>query len=275
MGLARTVAEPLWQAARTAKEAIQGKEDDQPSTSLLYLNVPIWIAPKEATYRVGTEGLTMIPEYVRVQDFVYVTTGAEPKIRAFMFDAAKQDWEAYIGYAGDALDWEALTKETRRADGVYLTTYTPAGLRFLEAGAILEAGDGPLDPGAALASFEDEILLLDYQLVPSGEGLVVELWWHSLEVPDRDIILFAHAVDTEGQLVAQADGYPLQGLSPPMRWLPGDQVHDIRNITLPEDLDPTQITLLVGWYDTTTGDRLTATDQYGQPVPNDAISLTP
>jgi hypothetical protein len=126
-----------------------------------------------------------------------------------------------------------------------------------------------------LASFEDQILLLDYQLAPSNEGLVVELWWHSLEVPERDITLFAHAIDSEGQLVAQADGYPLQGLSPPMRWLPGDQIHDIRYIVLPEDFDPTQLTLLVGWYDTTTGDRLTATDQNGQPIPSDAVPLMP
>lgn len=275
MGLARTVAEPLWQAARAAQDAVQGTEGEHRSISLLYLNVPIWIAPKEATYRVGTEGLTMIPEYVRVQDFVYVTTGAEPRIRAFMFDATKQDWEAYIGYAGEALDWEALTKETRRADRVYLTAYTPAGLRFLEAGAIHDAGHSPLDPAAALASFDSQILLLDYQLAPSDEGMVVELWWHSLGVPDRDITLFAHAVDPNGQLVAQADGYPLQGLSPPTHWLAGDQVHDIRYITLPDDLDPQQITLLVGWYDTTTGVRLTAFDQYGQPVPNDAVPLRP
>jgi hypothetical protein len=276
MGLANTLVTPLWQAARAAQDAVRETDDRPSSISLLYLNVPIWIAPKEAIYRVGTEGLTMIPEYVRVQDFVYVTTGAEPTIRAFMFDAAKQDWEAYIGYAGDGLDWEGLTQELRRADAVYLTTYTPSGLRFLEAGAIiLGPGELPADPTLALASFDGQILLLDYQLARTNEGLVAHLWWHGLQVPDRDITLFAHLLDASGQLVAQADGYPLQGLSPPARWLPGEQVHDIRYFTLPGDRALEQLTLLVGWYDTNTGDRLTAFDLHGQPVPNNAVPLAP
>jgi hypothetical protein len=275
MALACTVAAPLWQAARAAQDAVQQAQDGDRPGSLLYLNLPVWIAPKEATYRVGTEGLTFIPEYVRVQDFVYVTTGAEPTIRAFMFDAAKQDWEAYIGYAGDGLDWEGLTKEIRQAGGVYLTTYTPTGLRFLAAGAILGPGDILADPKTPLASFDGQITLLDYQLVPSDEGMVLDLWWQGLQLPDRDITLFAHLLDANGQLIAQADGYPLLGLSPPLRWLPGDRVHDIRYFTLPANLAREQVTLLVGWYDTNTGDRLSAFDRHGQPVPNNAVPLAP
>ncbi|MGD9148226.1 MAG: hypothetical protein PVI80_21865 [Anaerolineae bacterium] len=275
MALARTVAAPLWQAAQAAQDAAQQvQEADQP-VSLLYLNLPVWIAPKEATYRVGTEGLTFIPEYVRVQDFVYVTTGLEPTVRAFMFDAAKQDWEAYIGYGGDGLDWEDLTTEIRQASSVYLTAYSPTGLHFLEAGSLLAPGDTVADPEAALATFDGQIALLDYQLVPADEGLVVDLWWQGLQVPDSDITLFAHLIDANGQLIAQADGYPMLGLSPPMRWLPGDRVHDIRYFTLPDTVAREQVTLLVGWYDPSTGERLSAFDQHGQPVPNNAVPLVP
>jgi hypothetical protein len=268
MGLANTVAAPLWQAARAAQDS------GQPS-SLLYVNLPAWIAPKEATYRVGTEGLTFIPGYVRVQDFVYVTTGAEPTVRAFTFDDAKQGWEAYIGYAGEPLDWAGLTKEIRRAGAVYLTTYTPSGLQFVEAGALLAPGGSQGESETALATFGDQIRLLDYQFSPTDRGLVVELWWQSLQPPDGDVTLFAHLIDANGQLVAQADGYPLQGLAPPSRWLPGDRMHDIRYFTLPDNLTHEQVTLLVGWYDTNTGDRLSALDQQGQPLPDNAVSLAP
>ena len=274
VNLARTLATPLWQAAHAAQDAVREANGRDRATSLLYLNVPAWIAPKEATYRVGTEGLTFIPEYVRVQDFVYVTTGTEPRIRAFMFDPAKQDWQAYIGYAGDGLDWEGLENEIRRADGVYLTTYTPAGLQFLKAGKVASPGI-PADPGAALARFEDKVLLLDYQVAPSDEGWVLDLWWHSLQAPDTDITLFAHAYDSNGQMIAQGDGYPLLGLFPPQRWLPGEQIHDVRYITLPGDLDDKGVTLVVGWYDTATGERLKAFDLHGQPVPDDAFPLPP
>jgi hypothetical protein len=103
----------------------------------------------------------------------------------------------------------------------------------------------------------------------------VDLWWQGLQVPDKNITLFAHLIDANGQLIAQADGYPLLGLSPPVRWLPGDRVHDIRYFTLPDNVAREQVTLLVGWYDPNTGDRLNAFDQHGQPVPNNAVPLVP
>jgi len=52
-------------------------------------------------------------------------------------------------------------------------------------------------------------------------------------------------------------------------------MHDIRYFTLPDNLTHEQVTLLVGWYDTNTGDRLSALDQQGQPLPDNAVSLAP
>jgi hypothetical protein len=267
MSLANMLSAPLWQAARAA-------EREGNSGPLLYLNVPAWIAPKTPTYRVGTEGLTFIPGYVRVQDFVYVTTGAEPEIHTYMFDATKQDLEAYIGYAGTAIDWDTLTAEIRQADAVYLTTYSPEGLRFVEAGALDTVTAQP-DEGTAVAQFGEEISLLDYQLERSEDDLVVSLRWFGQELPARDITTFLHLYDSSGQLIAQGDGYPLLGLSPPTRWQATDLVRDVRYLTLPDDFDVRQYSVVVGWYDVTTGQRLTAHDAYGQRAPNDAFLLTP
>jgi hypothetical protein len=240
---------------------------------LLYVNVPAWIAPKKPTYQIGTEGLTFIPEYVRPQDFVYVTTGTEPKIRSFMFDPAKQDWPAYIGYAGTALDWPNLARQIRRADGVYRTTYSSTGLSFLEAGT-LQAG-ATTDQAAALAWFGDQIRLQDCQTESSGRQIVLHLWWYSLQVPDHDVTVFLHVYDTTGQLITQADGYPLLGLSPPQSWQPGDLVHDIRYITLPPGVTQDGYSIVVGWYDPGTGQRLPALDRQAQPAANDAIQVFP
>ena len=266
MDLANTLSAPLWQAARAAETEGDGH-------SLLYVNVPAWIAPKKPIYRIGTEGLTFIPGYVRAQDFVYVNTGVEPEIRSFMFDQVKKDQDAYIGYAGTELDWDGVAEEIRQVDGVYLTTYTPDGLRFAQAGA-LESGDAAPDLGTAEAQFEDQILLLDHKLLTSDNELVLHLWWYSLHAPDRDVTVFAHVYGKDGQLVAQADGYPLLGLFPPLQWRTGDLVHDIRNITLPPYLNDRGYTVAVGWYDTASGTRLPAFDQQGQPLAQDAVQLT-
>jgi len=265
MGLANTLSAPLWQAAHAA-------ETQDSANTLLYLNVPAWIAPKKPIYRIGTEGLTFIPGYVRVQDFVYVNTGIEPEIRAYMFDQVKKDQDAYIGYAGTELDWDSLTEEIRQVDGVYLTTYTPNALNFVHAGA-LESGDTTPDLATAAARFEDQILLLDYKLLPSEDGPILHLWWYSLQTPDTDITVFAHIYGENGQLIAQADGYPVLGAFSPPRWRPGDLVHDIRYFTLPDHLEDRDYSIAVGWYDTVTGTRLLAFDEQGQPLAQDAVYL--
>lgn len=267
MTLASAISAPLWQAVDAGESAGASKP-------LLFLNAPAWIAPKEPVYRIGTEGFTFIPEYTRVQDFVYVNSGLEPEIRSFMFDPAKQDWAAFIGYAGDGLDWQSLAQEIRAADGVYLTAYSPQVLSFLKAGAWISSGSAP-HPDVAVARFNDQTILLDYQITPGGGGLVLDLWWHSLQVPDQDMTVFVHALDQDGQLVSQADGYPLLGLFPPVHWQPGDTVHDIRYIALPARSVSGDYTIVLGWYDTTTGHRAAAYDQAGQRIAEDAVQLLP
>jgi hypothetical protein len=109
----------------------------------------------------------------------------------------------------------------------------------------------------------------------SGGELVLDLWWYGKEVPANDVTVFVHVVDQAGQLVAQGDGYPLLGLFPPLRWQPGDLVHDVRYIALPNDFVEEPYTIVVGWYDTAIGTRLPAFDGQGQPVADDAIQIFP
>jgi hypothetical protein len=264
MALATTVAAPLWQAARAA----EGYNEDD---SLLYLNVPVWIAPKQATYRVGTEGLTFIPEYVRPQDFVYVNSGREPEVRAVMFDPVKQDWSDYIGYAGEGLDPDLLADAIRGADGVYLTTYAPGELAFVAAGA-LEASTAP-QVDRPLARFDEWIQLAEAETAVAQDKLELTLRWYISQPPTAEATVFLHVYDTAGQLVAQGDGYPLAGLFPPRYWQPGDLVRDVRHVALPEDLASGEYAVVVGWYDPASGQRLPGLDGQGQPLPSNAIQI--
>jgi len=267
MTLASAVAKPLWKAVQVIEE------QEQPAP-VLYLNVPAWVAPKESTYRVGTEGLTFIPEYVRVRDFVYINADQDPRIRTRIFDPVKQDWEAYIGYAGNSLDWNGLEKEIRRGIGVYLTTYSEDGLGFVEAGALEQSG-AELSSDGAFGRFGDQVVLLKHEVETTGNDLVVTLWWDAQQVSEEDTTVFLHVYDEAGQLVAQGDGYPLQGLFPAQRWQPGDVVRDVRYLTLPEGAEDQPYTIVVGWYNTATGQRLPAFDQQEQPATDDAIQLYP
>lgn len=263
MNMATTISTPLWQAVAAAKE--QGD-----SASLLYVNVPGWVAPKEPTYSVGTEGFTFIPEYVRVQDFLFVNSGAEPKTTAVMFDPVKQDRAIYLGDVGDHLDWQGLADEIRRADSVYLTTYTPDAMQIVEVGG--------LEPNAAavsapIANFDDKILLLDSEAEVTGNELTVTLWWRVAQTPEQDVTLFLHVYDKAGNLLAQGDAYPLAGLFPPRQWRDGDVIRDVRRVLLPDEALAGSFVVAVGWYDRDSGERLPAFDQDGQRLPQDAALI--
>lgn len=265
MELADALSMPLWQAAQAAQV-------EKHPASLLYLNVPAWVAPKEPIYRIGTEGLTFIPEYTRVQDFVYVNTGLEQKIKSFIFNPIKQDWKAYIGYVGYEIGGDELVKQIRDADGVFLTTYSPDELRFVEAGALQEEDHEPSDK-TPFARFGDQILLQEQQTELSDGELVLKLWWYCQQEPHNDVTVFAHVYDEAGQLITQRDGYPLSGLFSPQKWDTGDLVRDIRYIPLPDDMSDKRYSVAIGWYDTSTGQRLPAFDQQNQPATNNAIIL--
>ena len=265
MVLAEAVATPLWQAAEAAQEQGGG-------AALLYLNVPAWVAPKKPVFRIGTEGLTFIPEYVRVQDWVAINAGVEPRIKAFMYDPVKQDWRAYIGYAGQELDAEGVARRIRKVDAVYRTDYTAGGLRFIEAGA-LDDGNGPAAEDTFLGRFDQGLFLAERRAEPLDSELKLTLWWSVAQVPQGNVTVFVHVYDGSGQLVAQRDGVPLAGLFSPKYWLAGDQVRDVRLVFLPETLPAGKYTVAVGWYDADTGQRLSAFDRQGQPVVQDAIRV--
>lgn len=265
MSMAATIAAPLWQAVESAKE--QGN-----SASLLYVNVPGWVAPKEPTYSVGTEGLTFIPEYVRVQDFIYVNSGTDPATKAVMFDPVKQEREIYLGDVGERLDWEGIAQEIRQVDTVFLTTYSPDEMHIVEAGA-LERGDASHGDSTPQANFADAIWLLDSDVVASEDNLTVKLWWSDQQTPDRDVTLFLHVYDEAGNLAAQGDGYPLLGLFPPRQWQTGEIVRDVRYINLPEDMGAKSYTVVLGWYDVSSGERLPAFDEQNQRTPQDAVQI--
>jgi hypothetical protein len=267
MVMAGTAAAPLWQAAHAA-------QSEPGSQELLYLNVPAWIAPKKATYRVGTEGLTFIPEYVHVEDFVYVMVSTEAKVRAFTFGPVAQDWEDYIGYAGDPLDWDTLTEQIRQASSVHLTTYSSDGLHFVEAGSV-EPRQSMQDGESELATFDDQILLLDCEISRTEDGLELELWWSSNQTQDRNITAFVHVYSKDGQLVTQADGYPLLGLYPPSHWETSEIVRDIRYLSLPQAIPEGQYTVAVGWYEPETAQRLPAYGENRERLPQDAFLLYP
>ena len=131
----------------------------------------------------------------------------------------------------------------------------------------------PIDEGAALryplhVEFGTLFELVGYDLLPdrsqAGDQLTLWLSWsrkeelgQADEFPLLDYTVFVHLLDAAGTLVAQGDGIPgYLGALPTTLWQPGIPVLDKRVVVLPENLPTGEYSLLVGWYDLQTGERL-------------------
>ena len=69
--------------------------------------------------------------------------------------------------------------------------------------------------------------------------------------------VFIHLVNTDGQILAQADGEPASWSRPTTGWVPGEYILDEHSLTLPPTLPP-NASLRIGLYDPATGQRLQA-----------------
>ena len=97
----------------------------------------------------------------------------------------------------------------------------------------------------------DQIRLSSYNLALFSEGeaeegrhLALTLYWQALRPPKGDYTVFAHVLDSAGNLVAQHDGLPLDGLYPTSEWIAGDVF--TQRIEL--DVPPGEYDLVVGMY---------------------------
>jgi len=67
---------------------------------------------------------------------------------------------------------------------------------------------------------------------------------------------FAHLENAQGDVVAQDDHEPQRGIYPTTRWAADELVRDTSTLRLPNSLAVGDYFLRVGWYDSTSQDRL-------------------
>jgi hypothetical protein len=124
------------------------------------------------------------------------------------------------------------------------------------------------------ASFGGMIELVGYDLRREGDNLRLTLYWRALEVPDRHYMFFVHVTDpTTGWPVTQVDTMPRGFTYPTGMWAPGEVVADEVILSL-EEVPAGRYDLAVGWYvPSETGQRLSAIDRQGNPLPGDRLVL--
>jgi len=93
---------------------------------------------------------------------------------------------------------------------------------------------------------------------PAPPSIDVTLAWRSNGPTSQPYTVFVHVLDEDGDLLAQQDGWPVDGAWPTTCWAGEESVIDSRHIPLPDDVAPGVYTIITGLYDGTTGARLTA-----------------
>jgi hypothetical protein len=133
------------------------------------------------------------------------------------------------------------------------------------------------------ARLEEAIHFLGYDLegVVAGERLApdqelqVTLTWQAEATPDQNYTVFVQLLDEAGQVRAQHDGQPGDGMLITTTWAPGEYVRDRHRLVLPNDLPSGDYRLIVGMYLPDSGERLAVYDQTGQLVGDHIILNTP
>jgi hypothetical protein len=127
-------------------------------------------------------------------------------------------------------------------------------------------------PETGLAGWENGISLQRFGLVEDavqlGHIARLELLWQATEPLQERYKVFVHLLGPEGQVMAQRDSEPVNGIRPTTSWQSGETIADRYGLWLPEDLPAGDYQLVAGLYHVETGDRV--------PIccpPADAVSL--
>ncbi len=101
-----------------------------------------------------------------------------------------------------------------------------------------------------------------------ADGLIdLTLYWQSEAELEQDYDVFIHIVDEEGNIVAQVDRQPANGLAPTRLWVVGDVVRDPYPIILPAELPAGTYQINVGMFLRATGARLPIAEVEDDIVP--------
>lgn len=105
-----------------------------------------------------------------------------------------------------------------------------------------------IDPTiATLASLGNGIAVASAEVTQEGEdALLVTVQWLAVSTPAADYAVGVHLVDEAGVVLAQADvQHPVYGWYPTTQWTAGELVRDHYRLTIPPNVQPAAVRLLM------------------------------
>ena len=182
--------------------------------------------------------------------------------------------------AGDVVrDWHDLALPREMPAGSYelVVTLNDGAERLGQAslGAVQVSGrphefTPPVVEHEEAARLGDSFGFLGYDLadtrIQAGSPISLTLHWQSVAPVDASYTVFVHLLGPDGQVWAQQDNAPGQGMLPTTGWVPGEYITDPFRLDIESQTPAGEYHLEIGMYDPSTGLRLPVTDSDGKPA---------
>ncbi len=159
-----------------------------------------------------------------------------------------------------ALNWYVYDLESGKTDYDH---ENQAALGILRAGdfsapqKIAHAQDARVGDGLTFLGWDSAPASnSDFISSARGQTLNLDLFWRADGAIPNAYTVFVHLVDASGQVVADADSPPFNGLFPTDRWTVGEILRDRHPLPIRADLAPGDYWIEIGMYVPTTLDRL-------------------
>jgi len=119
----------------------------------------------------------------------------------------------------------------------------------------------------AAVAFDDLATLEAYTLSSASlrpsQALSLTLYWRVQSATDHNYSVFTQLLGPDGQLHGQHDSPPGNGSLPTYRWLPNQLLPDEHQLRIAADAPPGDYQLLLGFYDSISGQRIALKDGSG------------
>jgi hypothetical protein len=106
--------------------------------------------------------------------------------------------------------------------------------------------------------FGNELSLRGYRVsgqARPGGSLQITYGWYARQRPTAIYSVFNHLTSPDGTIIAQVDGWPLEGRLLTIQWQRGEYVSDTHTLSIPDDAPPGPYTLYVGLYNAANRER--------------------